>query len=50
MSWQQETLHRYFRLRRRRCALAGTPRAAPRSIRRTGVWSSDFGGFDKRSR
>ncbi len=30
---QQKTLHRYFRMRCRRCASAGTPRAAPRSIR-----------------
>ena len=47
---EQETLHRYFRLRCRRCASAGTPRAAPRSMRRTGVSSSDLGGFDNRSR
>ena len=47
---EQKTLHRYFRLRCRRCASAGTPRAAPRSIRRTGVWSSALGGFDSRSR
>ena len=47
---EQKTLHRYFRLRYRRCASAGTPRAAPRSIRSTGVWSSALGGFDSRSR
>ena len=47
---KQKALHRYFRLRCLRCASAGTPRAAPRSIRRTGVWSSALGGFDRRSR
>ena len=34
---EEKTLHRYFRLRCRRCASAGTPRAAPRSRRSTGV-------------
>ena len=34
---EQEAFHRYFRLRCRRCASAGTPRATPRSIRSTGV-------------
>ena len=47
---EEKALHRYFRLRCRRCASAGTPRAAPRSIRSTGVWSSVLGGFDSRSR
>lgn len=47
---EQKTLHRYFRLRCRRCASAGTLRPAPRSSRRTGGWSSVLGGFDNRSR
>ena len=34
---EEKTLHRYFRLRCRRCASAGTPRAAPRSMRSNGV-------------